>query len=575
MNTEREEYRQEGMSIKTWLMLLGSIIILFVVGFVLFVASRWNHFDTLASILGVVILVSITLAIPLSIAGGLYYLHTLAGNKKIQARRFAANQNNVFSAYLDVENGRFIQAINGPQPEQVPAHYSPTIHTQNDVKDFVKLLEYAQSTKVQEIAAPATLIESHVPTFRESLDKELIGPGQRKMLLCHALLTDEQGMCIGYEPYQDELENNSTVFLGGASKSGKTTYMAHLAAQGALMNALYYVIDPHLTHPDKSVAKKLEALSHAFILPPARTESEIWRVLNHAKGVAEARKDGRETPYGDRQIIFILDEALAVLGQAHHTDNKEIILMYRDLALFLRDLGTQYAKFGVSGIIASQYVTKDAFRLPAPAGNVDFRDGCQNQILMRLPPNQAQAMRLIEAKDLRGVRTLPQGHGYMGLYTGEVFRMASGNVSRQDIEYVASLAQPSPDKSKQFSVPAQYPTSTQWEQGSTPVLEREIIDVAPSGVRSVPLRSASGTAHTGPLTSTVKPLVERSVQGTASGTQGTSKSFKKRFTPEQEIQFLNLYKKHGSVKTAIAQMHVSYGDYQPYASWLTRQNGEM
>ncbi len=131
--------------------------------------------------------------------------------------------------------------------------------------------------------------------------------------------------------------------------------------------------------------------------------------------------------------------------------DKEIIALYRDLAFFMRDLGTQYNKFGMNGIFASQYITKDAFKLPG--GNIDFRDGCQNQTLLRLPPNQAQAMRLIDKADLPGIRKLAPGHGYMGFASGDIIRMASGNVTREDIEYVAGLAAPSPDQRKQYAVP--------------------------------------------------------------------------------------------------------------------------
>jgi hypothetical protein len=416
----------------------------------------------------------------------------------------------------------------------------------------------------------------HIPTFRESLNAGLIGPGQEQMLICHVLEQDEEtGALTGkVEPYLDVLENNSTVFIGGSSKSGKSTGMAGIGAQGALMNALYYCIDPHLMHPEKSVARKLEALAHAFILPPARTETEIFRVLQHAKGVAQARKDGRETPYADRIIIFIVDEALAVMSAAHRTSSKEVIRMYADLARFMRELGTEYNKFGMNGIFASQYVTKDAFKLPAPAGNIDFRDGCQSQVLMRLPANQAQAMRLLDKDELRGVRNLPQGHGYMGLYSGEIFRMANGNVTRQDIEYVASLAAPSPDRRQQFTVPTEYRGSTQSVQGSTPALERgegtfaDDTELPPSASSQ---DDALSTRNTGALQIPVKPLYTPTVQAPVQGTGTVLPEFKKRFTPEQEITFLGLFNKHRSIKQALLAMHISYGDYQAYASWLVRQ----
>jgi hypothetical protein len=145
---------------------------------------------------------------------------------------------------------------------------------------------------------------------------------------------------------------------------------------------------------------------------------------------------------------------LNLFGRAQRQPgNKAIQQLYRHLALFMRDLGTQYNKFGVNGIFASQYVTKDAFRLPG-GGNVDFRDGCQSQGLLRLPPNQAQAMRLLPGGELRGMRALPTGHGYLGFSSGDVIRMAFGNVTAQDIEQIGRMmTSPSALNRKQFAFP--------------------------------------------------------------------------------------------------------------------------
>jgi hypothetical protein len=285
--------------------------------------------------------------------------------------------------------------------------------------------------------APASL---HIPSFAESLRAGLIGPGQREVLLCYELARNDEGSLTGeLTPYRDKLENNCTMFLGGASKSGKSTLMTHLAAQEAMMDALFYVIDPHLAHPDKSIARRLEPLAHAFILPPASTDADIYAVLAHAKAEAEARLQGRETTLAGRPLVFIVDEVLNLFGRAQRqSQNKAIQQLYRHLALFMRDLGTQYNKFGVNGLFASQYVTKDAFHLPG-GGNVDFRDGCQSQGLLRLPPNQAQAMRLLPSGELRGMRALPTGHGYLGFSSGDVIRMAFGNVTAQDIEQIGRM----------------------------------------------------------------------------------------------------------------------------------------
>jgi hypothetical protein len=308
--------------------------------------------------------------------------------------------------------------------------------------------------ELQKLPSPASA-SLHIPSFAESLREGLIGPGQREVLLCYELVRTDEGLLTGeLLPYRDKLENNCTMFLGGASKSGKSTLMTHLAAQEAMMDALFYLIDPHLSHPDKSIARRLEPLAHVFILPPATTDADIYAVLSHAKAEAEARLQGRETALSGRPLVFIVDEVLNLFGRAQRQPgNKAIQQLYRHLALFMRDLGTQYNKFDVNGIFASQYVTKDAFRLPG-GGNVDFRDGCQSQGLLRLPPNQAQAMRLLPSGELRGMRALPTGHGYLGFSSGDVIRMAFGNVTTQDIEQIGRMiTSASAPKRKQFAFP--------------------------------------------------------------------------------------------------------------------------
>jgi hypothetical protein len=207
----------------------------------------------------------------------------------------------------------------------------------------------------QKLPVPA-LSTLHIPSFANSLQAGLIGPGQREVLLCYELARNDEGLLTGeLTPYRDKLENTCTMFLGGASKSGKSTLITHLAAQEAMMDALFYLIDPHLSHPDKSIARRLEPLAHAFILPPATTDADIYAVLSHAKAEAEARLQGRETALSGRPLVFIVDEVLNLFGRAQRQpQNKAIQQLFRHLALFMRDLGTQYNKFEVNGIFASQ-----------------------------------------------------------------------------------------------------------------------------------------------------------------------------------------------------------------------------
>jgi hypothetical protein len=437
--------------------------------------ETWQHFTQWLQAYGW-LLIALPVGTQLLVKGAIpfaqIWVHTSrdrAEASRIRAQTRAANmvinhnkRNLPPQGYINMadELGNYAQIVDagsGRLRDYVLAGNSPVGNAGINPKQALDFMDKLATRHVAEIEGPSSSAVDvkalHIPTFRESLDAGLIGPGQKELLICHELVIDEATGAVTGEliPYHGGHAENSTNFLGGSSKSGKTTYMANVGAQGALMNALYYIIDPHLMQAEKSVAQKMAALSHAFILPPAMTDIDVATVLAHAREEAMARVNGVETRYTGRPIVFIVDEALALMSRAQRTGNKEILALYRELAFFMRDLGTQYNKFDINGIFASQYITKDAFKLPG--GNIDFRDGCQNQTLLRLPPNQAQAMRLIDKKDLPGIRLLPPGHGFMGFACGDIIRMASGNVTRQDIEYVAQLTAPSPSRKTQYTVP--------------------------------------------------------------------------------------------------------------------------
>jgi hypothetical protein len=414
----------------------------------------------------------------------------------------------------------------------------------------------------QKLPFPA-LASLQIPSFAQSLRAGLIGPGQRDVLLCYELRRNDEGLLTGeLTPYRDTLENNCTMFLGGASKSGKSTLMIHLAAQEAMMNALFYVIDPHLSHPEKSIARRLEPMAHAFILPPASTDADIYAVLSHAKAEAEARLQGKETALAGRPLVFIVDEVLNLFGRAQRQPaNKAIQQLYRHLALFMRDLGTQYNKFDVNGIFASQYVTKDAFRLPG-GGHVDFRDGCQSQGLLRLPPNQAQAMRLLPSHELRGMRALPTGHGYLGFSNGDVIRMAFGTVTTQDIEQIGRMLAPPPLSTRQFA------TSTQPEPISTrsnPAVQNDFERTAqPLNRRSFPYPSEV-------VTGTPQEAMNQPEEPVQQGTAKVQRVKPKQFTPEQEMEFMGRYCKVGDIKKCLGAMGLGIGTYYDCAAHVVER----
>ncbi len=561
--------RSPGLTWKHWAMIVAAIIVIIVVVALIHLIAPFMGWwgPGLANVTGGTLLICIP-AIPIAIGYSIYQ-ENQRKNYKIRVHRPTSE-----NAYPIIDLGGKFQEIANPiaPPVKVPQnqHYAPTTHQHNDPGQWLKVWQHGRTTISQE--KPRELPSArdiHIPTFSESMNAGLIGPGQDKLLICYNLERDEEtGDLTGHiEPYLEKQEDASTLFVGGSSGSGKTTFMSHLALQGAMMNALYYIIDPHLTHPEKSIAVKLQALSHAFILPPVQSDAEIYQMYQHAETECLARLHGKETPYSGRPIVFIIDEVLNVFGRAQRTESKELLAMYKNLALFMRDLGTQYNKYGVNGMFASQYVTKDACRLPQ--AQVDWRDGCQSQALLRLPPNQAQAMRLLDSTDLKDARRLPVGHGWMGFMNSDVIRMASGNVTMNDIRYAAMQVERVPGNGKMY---AGYSTGTHSVPGSTrstPGFTHTMEEVPADPV----YEHNRSERSTGELESVINLDAEPLEQGTESvpGVPAGTERPGKLFTYDQEITFLRLYNRDRSIKRCLAAMHLSYGDYQACASRMVQR----
>ena len=279
----------------------------------------------------------------------------------------------------------------------------------------------------------------HIPTFAESLSSGEIGPGQRDMLFCYEILEDEVTRQVsGLSPVRGSIGAQHTQFIVAGSQSGKTTYMAGQVAQAGFLDTLFYVIDPHKNHPEKSISSRIAPFKDFFILPPASTHEEIRRVINHATRVRDLRIQGKATPYDGYHIMVIIDEVPALMAWQRY-QSKEIKQLYLSLALFMQSIGTQTAKFGITGLFASQFATKEQL------GEIEIRDACMSQFIMRLHPTQAQAMRVLGREVIRDIPKLPKGHGYLMLSdSSEARRVASGNVTGGDLITAATLLPPSP-----------------------------------------------------------------------------------------------------------------------------------
>ncbi len=344
--------------------------------------------------------------------------------------RLPANSEGNRDFIYDEQSGRVLEVASGNFIVQAPYTYAP------------RFTSHERSPRLQEEQPPQQRLlpagHVHIPTFAELLAAGEVGPGQRDMLFCFELVEDDSSGQVQFVPLRGAITAQHTQLIVAGSQSGKTTYMANNLAQAAVLGTLFYLIDPHRNHPEKSLAGKIAALKDWCILPPAMTHQEIAQVLAHASRMRDARIQGQPTPYDGYHIMFIVDEVPALMALQKSND-KQLRQLYLDLALFMQSLGTQTAKFGMTGLFASQLATKEAL------GEINFRDACMSQLIMRLQPTQARSLRILGPDAVRELPTFPKGHGFLMLSDAtEIRRVASSKVTPADLAYLASMLPPSP-----------------------------------------------------------------------------------------------------------------------------------
>ncbi len=440
------------MMFTTLLLLL--IILIAVIGLL----THWSVVVAASALVMLVLIVATVLAIPAGIAGSFYHQfrkshlhleHTrvdlemkqeqLATVQDERARanelhavqlqlmqtRLAADERGNRPFLVNPYTQQVTEVASGNYMQPVPAHYH---------FDYRPELTPGAATS----ALPAAS-DMRIPSFAESIASGDISPRQRDMLFSYELVEDEMtGQLQGLSPIRGEIGSQHTQFIVAGSQSGKTTYMSGIVAQAVAMRTVLYIIDPHKKHPEKSLAARLAAFQPWMILPPASTHEEIRRLLDHATRIRDTLIGG-ETLYEGYHVMFLVDEVPALMA-SQRSQEKLIRQLYTDLAVFMQSIGTQTAKFGMTGLFASQFATKDAL------GEIDFRDSCMSQFIMRLHPIQAQAMRILGKDRVNAIPKFPKGHGFLLLSdsTSEPLRVAAGNVTMQDLTVFAGQLPPSP-----------------------------------------------------------------------------------------------------------------------------------
>ena len=436
------------------IMLMLLIFLIAVIGIV----THWSAVVDSSSLVMLILIGATILCIPLGIAAAAYHQfrkshlhleHTrvdlemkqeqlaavqdarLRANERhtvellLMQTRLAADPNGNRPYLVNPSTQQVTEVTSGNYMQPVPAHYH---------FDYRPELTPGAATP----ALPAAF-DMRIPSFAEAVASGDISPRQRDMLFSYELVEDDMtGQVQSIAPIRGEIGSQHTQFIVAGSQSGKTTYMSGIVAQAVAMRTVLYIIDPHKKHPEKSLAARLAALHPWMILPPASTHEEIRRLLDHATRTRDALIAG-ETLYEGYHVMFLVDEVPALMAY-QRSQEKPIRQLYTELAVFMQSIGTQTAKFGMTGLFASQFATKEAL------GEIDFRDSCMSQFIMRLHPTQAQAMRILGKERVNAIPKFSKGHGYLLLSdsTGDPLRVAAGNVTEQDLTVFAGQLPPSP-----------------------------------------------------------------------------------------------------------------------------------
>lgn len=555
-------------------MVAGSLLLLVFVVLGITIFGHWALMLASTQVLVYVVVAAVVLLmfggvvlVPLAIFLG--RLHKQRMEEKIldtelhlQVSRLHPDEAGNYPHIWNEQEQRLIATPAGQFKPNVPEHWAP---------HFAYRDTSTRVTEEQGLALPPAHIE--IPTFKEAWYKGLIHPEQPDALLCHQLIEDEKThQVVASKPVRGLLEDNSTMLLTGESTSGKSTLMATLGGQYAMMDALLCVVDPHLSHEEKSVARKLAPIREAFLIDPVGDEPhEIQRVHTLLKAEADLRKYKGDSRYDMHPIVLIVDEILALMLRARIASNDDVRRVYFNFAVFLLEMSTQYAKFGISGILASQYVTKADFKVKYKGHEVDCRDGCINQTTFRLPGNQASALGRIDSRVKPFIPDLKTGFGYMALPGRGTIRMASGNLVAGDLELIAPTIR---DNRKYHShhFAMQEAPRRNWRvtpSGSlrgTSTISTQEDDDTPFAAECED-ESVDADEHV--LHPYGKPLGGIS-QRYPGATQEAPACYKKVFTPEQEIRFVMLYQEHQSIERCLREMKIG-NDYRGYASDLVRR----
>ena len=320
-----------------------------------------------------------------------------------------ADENGNYAQIIDAVDGQVISLLApGNSPYPVKMIRSGRV---NDIEEV--------ETEPLQIAGPIDPATVTAPSLRDELNAGRIRPGADPMY-GHRVVTDPFTGRTELEPICNL--HATTAFLVGWSGSGKSAFISVCITRFIVAHtgrAILLVIDPHKGNEEKSITAKISPALDPWIYTPkggvkitGKNEKELKAVvdfLNAEKRLRLERDDltieekRRLSPVGLLPIWVVVDEALSYARDARVNGMSSVFGHFMAL---MQSLATETAKAGITAVYMAQLGAKKQL------GDMEIRDVCPTQIVLRTPADQAETLGLT-ATEAKIAHRFPQGRGYI------------------------------------------------------------------------------------------------------------------------------------------------------------------
>jgi hypothetical protein len=335
-----------------------------------------------------------------------------------------------------------------------------------------------------------------------------------------------------------------TCWICGGSKTGKTNTVALKVEEAYTMGRRFIVIDPH-KYKNDSLYNSIRGYADAFLMPVAQRHDEIMKALQAF--LAEGKRREMGSAYED-EITLIVDEIGSLTGDKGKTEEQK--QLYSLLYNIARKCGQEWRGFGMSGMFISQNAVGLAWLRSFAMTIIVHKLLMENE--RRVATNNNMAI-------VRDMDTWPRGRVLVyGLDIEE------GQLLLQQPVFTPRMVDADPQPRTRAGTRS-VPSGTPGTPGSMQVDDDAQIVPEPENISFFEEIARKKAPQSGTLLPALEPLPKQAEQARIPVPASTDG---KRFTPEQEGEFIRRFKACGSIKETLSQMHVSYGRYQKHASQI-------